>query len=158
MRQQRAGHIINFSSLGGFRASAGWGVYCSTKFAVEGITKALHDELAPLGIHATVVKPGFLRTDFMDGRSLANTEGQIPDYAETVGKTRLFAVEKNHEQPGDPGKFGQAIVQLASALKPPLRLPLGTDAFERMADKCAFVVQEMTEWRTLSESTDFIAS
>lgn len=87
MRQQRAGHIINFSSLGGFRASAGWGVYCATKFAVEGITEALHDELAPLAIHATVVEPGFFRTDFMDSLSLANTGQQIPDYAETVGKT-----------------------------------------------------------------------
>jgi len=112
MRQQRAGHIINFSSLGGFRASAGWGVYCSTKFAVEGITEALHDELAPLGIHATVVEPGFFRTDFMDNRSLADTGQQIADYAETVGKTRLFVVERNHLQPGDPVKFAQAILQL----------------------------------------------
>jgi NAD(P)-dependent dehydrogenase (short-subunit alcohol dehydrogenase family) len=155
MRQQRAGHIINFSSLGGFRASAGWGVYCSTKFAVEGITEALHDELAPLGIHATVVEPGFFRTDFMDSRSLANTGQQIPDYAETVGKTRAFAVERNHQQPGDPTKFGQAILQLANASNPPLRLPLGTDALQRIADKSAFVVQEMAEWRALSESTDF---
>jgi short-subunit dehydrogenase len=102
MRQQRTGHIINFSSLGGFRASAGWGVYCSTKFAVEGITEALHDELAPLGIHATVVEPGFFRTDFMDNRSLARTGQQIADYAETVGATRVFAAERNHQQPGDP--------------------------------------------------------
>jgi NAD(P)-dependent dehydrogenase (short-subunit alcohol dehydrogenase family) len=77
MRRQRAGHIINFSSLGGFRASAGWGVYCSTKFAAEGITEALHDELAPLGLHATVIEPGFFRTDFMDNRSLARTGQQI---------------------------------------------------------------------------------
>jgi NAD(P)-dependent dehydrogenase (short-subunit alcohol dehydrogenase family) len=74
MRQQRSGHIINFSSLGGFRASAGWGVYFSTKFAVEGLTEALYDELAPLGIHATVVEPGFFRTDFMDNRSLGKME------------------------------------------------------------------------------------
>jgi uncharacterized protein (DUF302 family) len=92
MRRQRAGHIINFSSLGGFRASAGWSVYCSTKFAVEGITEALHDELAPLEIHATVVEPGFFRTDFMDNRSLARTGQRVADYADTVGKTRIFAL------------------------------------------------------------------
>jgi NAD(P)-dependent dehydrogenase (short-subunit alcohol dehydrogenase family) len=155
MRQQRTGHIINFSSLGGFRASGGWGVYCSTKFAVEGITEALHDELAPLGIHATVVEPGFFRTDFMDNHSLADTGGQIADYAETVGKTRLFAVERNHQQPGDPVKFAQAILQLANASTPPLRLPLGTDALQRVIDKGAFVAHELTEWRSLSESTDF---
>jgi NAD(P)-dependent dehydrogenase (short-subunit alcohol dehydrogenase family) len=70
---------------------------------------ALIDELAPLGIHATVVEPGFFRTDFMDNRSLADTGQQIADYAETVGKTRLFVVERNHLQPGDPVKFAQAI-------------------------------------------------
>jgi NAD(P)-dependent dehydrogenase (short-subunit alcohol dehydrogenase family) len=155
MRRQRAGHIINFSSLGGFRASAGWGVYCSTKFAVEGITEALHDELAPLGIHATVVEPGFFRTDFMDNRSLAPTGQRIADYADTVGKTRIFAVERNHQQPGDPGKFAQALLQLANAAKPPLRLALGTDALERIAEKNVFVAQETAEWRALSESTDF---
>ena len=139
MRQQRAGHIINFSSLGGFRASAGWGVYCSTKFADEGIAEALHDELTPLGIHATVIEPGFFRTDFMDNRSLARTEQQIGDYTETVGKTRMFAVERNHQQPGDPAKLAQALLQLASVAKPPLRLALGSDALARIGEKNSFV-------------------
>jgi NAD(P)-dependent dehydrogenase (short-subunit alcohol dehydrogenase family) len=155
MRKQRSGRIINFSSLGGFRASAGWGIYCSTKFAVEGITEALHDELAPLGIHVTVVEPGFFRTDFMDNRSLARVGQQIGDYAETVGKTRIFAVERNHQQPGDPAKFGKAVLQLANAAKPPLRLALGTDALTRIAEKINFVAQETKEWRSLGESTDF---
>jgi NAD(P)-dependent dehydrogenase (short-subunit alcohol dehydrogenase family) len=155
MRQQRAGHIINFSSLGGYRASAGWGVYCSTKFAVEGITEALHDELAPLGIHATVVEPGFFRTDFMDNRSLHNTRQQIVDYEDSVGKTRIFAVERNHLQPGDPAKLAQALLELANSAEPPLRLPLGTDALERIAQKNAFVSQETARWLALSKSTDF---
>ena len=155
MRQQRTGHIINISSLGGFRASAGWGVYCSTKFAVEGIAEALHDELAPLGIRATVIEPGFFRTDFMDNRSLANTRQQMADYEDTVGKTRVFAVDRNHQQPGDPVKLAQALLQLVHAAKPPLRLPLGTDALQRIAEKTAYVSQEMAEWRALSESTDF---
>jgi NAD(P)-dependent dehydrogenase (short-subunit alcohol dehydrogenase family) len=155
MRRQRTGHIINFSSLGGFRASAGWGIYCSTKFAVEGITEALHDELEPLGIHATVVELGFFRTDFMDSRSLASTGQQIADYAETVGKTRAFVVERNHQQPGNPTKFALAILKLANAANPPLRLALGTDALQRIADKNAFVAAETAEWRALSKSTDF---
>src|SRR5215510_9782483 len=62
MRKQRAGHVINFSSVGGLVGSAGWGLYGSTKFAVEGITEALAKELAPLGVHATVVEPGYFRT------------------------------------------------------------------------------------------------
>jgi NAD(P)-dependent dehydrogenase (short-subunit alcohol dehydrogenase family) len=155
MRQQRSGHIINFSSLGGYRASAGWGIYCSTKFAVEGITEALHDELAPLGIHVTVVEPGFFRTDFMDSRSLDHTKKQIGDYESTVGKTRVFAVEGNHQQPGDPAKFAQALLKLVNAAEPPLRLPLGTDALERIMQKNAFVAEETARWRSLSTSTDF---
>ncbi len=155
MRKQRSGRIINFSSLGGYRASAGWGVYCSTKFAVEGITEALHDELAPLGIHVTVVEPGFFRTDFMDTRSLSKIAQEIDDYAATAGKTRETAAERNHQQPGDPAKLADAIVQLANAAEPPLRLPLGRDAVERIAEKNAFVEAETAKWRSLAESTGF---
>lgn len=83
MRARRAGHVINISSIGGFRSGAGFGAYCSTKFAVEGLTEALRDELAPLGIHATVVEPGYFRTDFLDASSLVVAPGEIADYAAT---------------------------------------------------------------------------
>jgi NAD(P)-dependent dehydrogenase (short-subunit alcohol dehydrogenase family) len=155
MRKQRSGHIINFSSIGGYAAAEGWGVYCSTKFAVEGITEALHAELAPLGIHATVVEPGFFRTDFLDSRSLISTAAKISDYAETVGKMRDFAGGHNHQQPGDPKKLAQALLELANAAKPPLRLPLGTDTLKRIAEKNASVVRETEAWRVLAASTDF---
>ncbi len=155
MRQHRSGHIINLSSIGGYRASAGWGIYNSTKFAVEGITEALHHELAPLGIHVTVVEPGYFRTDFLDHTSLRKTATQISDYAETVGKIRAFAAERNHQQPGDPTKLAQAILQLAAANKPPLRLPLGTDTLQAIAQKNAYVEQETATWRALAESTNY---
>ena len=96
MRQHRSGHIINMSSIGGYRSSPGWGIYGSTKFAVEGITEALHGELAPLGIHATVVEPGYFRTGFLDGSSLRPSAVQIPDYAQTVGKIRNVAAGLNY--------------------------------------------------------------
>ena len=155
MRQRRSGHIINLSSIGGYRASVGWGVYGSTKFAVEGITEALHDELAPLGIHATVVEPGYFRTNFLDGSSLRPSAVQISDYAETVGKMRDIAAERNYQQPGDPVKLAQAILQLVSANEPPLRLPLGTDTLQAIAEKNAYVKQEIAKWRSLAESTDY---
>lgn len=155
MRQHRSGHIINISSIGGYRSYPGWGIYGSTKFAVEGITEALHGELAPLGIHATVVEPGFFRTNFLDGSSLRKTRIQIPDYAETVGKTRDGADEYNYQQPGDPIKLAQAIVEIANTNEPPLRLPLGTDTLQAIAQKNAYVEQETAKWRTLSESTDY---
>ena len=79
MRSQRRGHVINISSVGGYQAYLGWGVYGSTKFAIEGITEAMHQELAPLGIHVTVVEPGFFRTDFLDEQSLIKTALELSD-------------------------------------------------------------------------------
>lgn len=155
MRQHRSGHIINLSSLGGYQSSPGWGIYCSTKFAVEGITEALHGELAPLGIHATVVEPGYFRTNFLDSSSLRPSATQIPDYAETVGKMRDVAAERNHQQLGDPTKLAQAILEIVNADTPPLRLPLGTDTLQVIAEKNAYVEQETAQWRTLAESTDY---
>ncbi|MBD2107020.1 oxidoreductase [Nodosilinea sp. FACHB-13] len=155
MRQRRSGHIINLSSIGGYRSTPGWGVYSSTKFAVEGITEALHDELAPLGIHATVVEPGYFRTNFLDGSSLQRTATEIPDYAETVGKVRQIASQLSYQQPGDPVKLAQAMLQLANADAPPLRLPLGTDTLQAIAQKNAYVEQETAQWRALAESTDY---
>ena len=155
MRQHRSGHIINMSSIGGYRSSPGWGIYGSTKFAVEGITEALHGELAPLGIHATVVEPGYFRTGFLDGSSLRPSAVQIPDYAQTVGKIRDVAAGLNYQQPGDPTKLAPAILQIVNADEPPLRLPLGTDTLQTIAEKNAYVEQETAQWRTLSESTDY---
>jgi NAD(P)-dependent dehydrogenase (short-subunit alcohol dehydrogenase family) len=154
MRKQGSGHIINMSSLGGYQASPGWGVYGSTKFAVEGITEALYAELKPLGIHATVVEPGFFRTDFMDASSLARTAIQIDDYKGTVGQTRLFAEENSHQQPGDPAKLAAALLRLSELTEPPVRLQLGTDAVKRVEQKNAFVNAESQRWLSLSSSTD----
>ena len=154
MRKQRSGHIINMSSLGGYQASPGWGVYGSTKFAVEGISEALYAELRPLGIYTTVIEPGFFRTDFMDGSSLKHTVARIGDYEDTAGKTRTFAEEHNHTQPGDPAKFAKALLTLAALPEPPLRLQLGSDAVQRVERKNAFVQEEANRWLTLSVSTD----
>ncbi|HEY9697545.1 MAG TPA: oxidoreductase [Trichocoleus sp.] len=154
MRQHHSGHIINISSIGGYQSSPGWGIYSSTKFAVEGITEALHSELAPLGIHATVIEPGYFRTNFLDHSSLRQSATQIPDYAETVGKTRNIAAGRNHQQPGDPTKLAQAILEIVNTANPPLRLPLGTDTLQAIAKKHAYVEQETAKWRTLAESTN----
>ncbi|OWJ97638.1 short-chain dehydrogenase/reductase [Pseudomonas sp. A46] len=157
MRRQRSGHIINISSIGGYQAYLGWGVYGSTKFAVEGITEALHQEVAPLGIHATVVEPGFFRTDFLDEQSLVKTALELPDYDETVGAMRRFAKDYNHAQPGDPVKFAEAMLALVNSPNPPQRLPLGSDTVARIEEKNRFVASELAEWRDLALSTDFKA-
>ena len=155
MRARRAGHVINISSLGGVRSAAGFGVYCSTKFAVEGITEALHAELAPLGIHATVVEPGYFRTEFLDTASLSVSPLMLEDYAESAGMVREVARRINLNQPGDPVRLAQAMMQLVASPTPPLRLPLGTDTLQTIADKHAFVEKETAQWRALAASTDF---
>ncbi|CAN7616478.1 oxidoreductase [Acidovorax sp. LjRoot129] len=155
MRAQRSGHVINISSLGGVQSAAGFGLYCSTKFAVEGISEALHAELAPLGIHTTVVEPGYFRTEFLDGASLAVSPRVLDDYAPTAGAVREAARRINLNQPGDPVRLAQAVMQLAASATPPLRLPLGTDTLQTIADKHVFVEKETAQWRVLAASTDF---
>jgi NADP-dependent 3-hydroxy acid dehydrogenase YdfG len=155
MRKQRSGHIINMSSVAGFSAFPGWGLYASTKFAVEGISEVLHAELAPLGIHVTAVEPGLFRTDFLDNSSLTRTGRHIPDYDGIVGETREMAAQRNHQQPGDPKKLAQALIQIVNTPDPPRHLPLGKDTLERLAAKIEQVQRETERWRDLSASTDF---
>ncbi|MEO6277210.1 oxidoreductase [Roseateles sp.] len=155
MRERRSGHVINISSLGGYQSGAGFGVYCSTKFAVEGLTEALHAELAPLGIHATVVEPGYFRTDFLEGQSLVTSPRVLGDYAATAGAARQAARQISLNQPGDPERLAQAMLALVDAEQPPLRLPLGTDTLRVIAAKHTFVERETAAWKALAASTDF---
>ncbi|XEC93034.1 oxidoreductase [Paenibacillus tarimensis] len=154
MRHKRSGHIINISSVGGLSGYIGWGVYGSTKFAVEGLTEALALELAPLGIHATVVAPGFFRTEFLDAASLTRSGNIIPDYAETVGEMRTFVTQVNNKQPGDPVKLAKAVVQVAGAEKPPVHLPLGNDALQRYREKTANFEKDIEAWYDVITGTD----
>ena len=157
MRRQRSGHVINISSVGGYVGYPGWGIYGSTKFAVEGISEALTAEVKPLGIRVTVVEPGFFRTDFLDDQSVVRTSQEIADYAETVGKTRAHAGVANHTQPGDPRKLAKAFMVLVDAKEPPTRLQLGSDTVARVEAKHAHVERELSAWRDLALSTDFTA-
>ena len=157
MRERRRGHVVNISSVGGYRSGAGFGVYCSTKFAVEGLSEALHAELAPLGVHVTVVEPGYFRTEFLDQSSLTVSPRILADYAATSGQVRERAVQINQKQPGDPKRLAQAMLALVASATPPLRLPLGTDTLQAIADKNADVAKETAAWRELGASTDFPA-
>jgi NAD(P)-dependent dehydrogenase (short-subunit alcohol dehydrogenase family) len=155
MRARRAGRILNISSVGGYRGAAGWGVYCSTKFAVEGLSEALHQELAPLGIHVTVIEPAAFRTDFLDPSSLAVSAELIADYAATVGTARRRAVALNHRQPGDPDRLAEILIALAELEDPPLRLPLGSDAVAAVEAKHAADSAILERWRAVAVSADF---
>lgn len=157
MRKARSGRILNISSIGGYRGAAGFGIYSSTKFAVEGLSEALHDELAPLGIHVTVIEPGYFRTDFLDASSLTVSPVLIADYDQTTGKVRRVATGLNHAQPGDPAKLASVLVNFVNTPNPPVRLPLGSDTVAAIEAKHRSDEAILTEWRATSISTDFAA-
>jgi NAD(P)-dependent dehydrogenase (short-subunit alcohol dehydrogenase family) len=154
MRRQRSGHIFNLSSIGGLLSRAGGSLYCSTKFAVEGFSEGLADELAQFGIHVTLVEPGFFRTDFLDGSSVQYGSKAIEDYAASSSAIREFFDQRNHQQAGDPAKLATAMVRLAYEEHPPLRFTVGSDAVEMFRDKIASLQEELTRWQDLSVSTD----
>jgi NAD(P)-dependent dehydrogenase (short-subunit alcohol dehydrogenase family) len=156
MRRARSGRILNISSIGGYRGSAGFGIYSATKFAVEGISEALHAELAPLGIHVTVVEPGYFRTDFLDASSLSISPLRIPDYDATAGKVRTVATGLSHNQPGDPARLADVLVAFAQAVDPPVRLPLGSDTVAAIEKKHAADAAILERWRAVSLSTDWV--
>ncbi|PDT44846.1 short-chain dehydrogenase/reductase [Sinorhizobium fredii] len=156
MRRQRSGHVLNFSSIGGYFGYPGWGVYGSTKFAVEGLSESLSAELEPFGIKVTIIEPGFFRTDFLADNSLSVSAAAIPDYIGTpAGNMRDFAADANHAQPGNPAKLAAGIVTLVNSAKPPLRMPFGSDTVAVIEEQNASVARELAEWRELALSTDF---
>lgn len=155
MRRQRSGRILNFSSIGGYTSGPGFGVYCSTKFAVEGLTEALAAELSPLGIHVTAIEPGYFRTDFLDATSLSVSPIQISDYAETAGAVREKAAQISHNQPGNPDKLAEVVVAFVESSNPPVRLPLGSDTVAAIEAKHVSDAEILAAWRSVSVSTDF---
>lgn len=157
LRAQGSGHIINISSIGGFAGFPGYGLYSASKFAVEGLSEALAGELEPLGIHVTIVEPGYFRTNFLSGGSLQRASRVIEAYAATSGKTRQSADERDGQQPGDPARAAKAIVSVTRAQHPPLRLILGADAIERIRAKVTQVLEDLEAWKSTSVNTAYPA-
>jgi NAD(P)-dependent dehydrogenase (short-subunit alcohol dehydrogenase family) len=154
LRAQRSGHIINVSSLFGFGAIPGWALYGSTKFAVEGISKGLAIELEPLNIKVTVVEPGLFSTEFLSAESYSASKNIIADYAATVGPMRAGADQLHGNQPGDPKKLAQVVVDIAHNENPPLHLPIGKDAVGMYKANAEKTSKEIDQWIEVSTSTD----
>jgi NAD(P)-dependent dehydrogenase (short-subunit alcohol dehydrogenase family) len=152
-RERKAGHFLQLSSVGGRIGPPGRGPYSAAKWGVEGFSEVLSREVAPLGIKVTIIEPGGFRTDFA-GRSTKLSEGH-PEYDSTVGATARFQRDYNGKQPGDPKKAAQAIVQLTKERKPPLRLLLGSDAYNGAEKNDLARLEEARTWKELSLSTDF---
>jgi NAD(P)-dependent dehydrogenase (short-subunit alcohol dehydrogenase family) len=155
MRRQRSGLIVNMSSVGGFVAWPGWGVYCATKFAVEGLSEAMAQELAPLGIQVTAIEPGPFRTDFLDGSSLQLAGRQIDDYSDSGGAARHWAADNNSAQAGDPVRAAQIIIDLAAHDAVPQRIQLGAAAIYDIAEKVQRTAQDQQRWRDVGLSAEY---
>ncbi|MDR6290463.1 MULTISPECIES: oxidoreductase [Inquilinus] len=154
MRARRRGHIVNISSLGGIRASPGVGFYNATKFAVEGLSEALAQEVAPLGIKVTLIEPSGFRTDWA-GRSANEVSRVIEDYSETAGARWRQIRARSGRQPGDPVRAAAAIVQVVESPEPPLRLLLGKAAVAGAHGKLEALRRDFEAWAKVSEAADF---
>jgi NAD(P)-dependent dehydrogenase (short-subunit alcohol dehydrogenase family) len=154
MRQQRSGHILNVSSVGGFASFGATGIYCATKFALEALSEALAKEVATLGIKVTIIEPGAFRTDF-NGRSLSAPEEMIEDYAPISSTFLKWLEDMDGKQPGDPDKAAAAMIQVVESDNPPLRLALGADAVAVIEEKLKSVKVELDAWKEVSVNTAF---
>ena len=154
MRRQGGGAIVQMSSVGGQVTAPGFSAYCATKFALEGLTETLHDEVGDLGIHAMIVEPGAFRTGLFRAEA-AYESAEMPEYAETVGPTREYVRTNHGAQPGDPAKAAEAIIAALDSDDPPLRLVLGADAIGNIESRLATVGDELQAWRSVGEATAF---
>ncbi|BDI28854.1 short-chain dehydrogenase/reductase [Capsulimonas corticalis] len=152
MRRQRGGNILNLTSIGGQVGYQGFAAYCASKFALEGYSESLRNEVSPLGIHVTIVEPGAFRTDFA-GDSNMRAATEIDDYKPVIEPIRQYLYGNAGQQPGDPRKAAAAMIQAVESSDPPLRLILGADAYGLLAQKRAASDQELDAWRKIGEDT-----
>lgn len=156
LRAQRAGHFFNISSIGGYTANfPGAGVYCATKFAVAALTESLAAEVKALGVTATVVYPGYFRTDFLSRDSISFAENPIAEYKAARESEDFHKNEMNGNQAGDPEKLADVLIKIAAGKNPPLHLFLGTDAYNAANQKIAAVQKDLEQQKELTISTDF---
>jgi NAD(P)-dependent dehydrogenase (short-subunit alcohol dehydrogenase family) len=154
MRARKSGHIINISSVGGLLGSASSGYYNATKFALEGLTEALAQEVEPLGIRVTAIEPGPFRTDWA-GRSLKQARQPSAAYAETAGARRSQITARSGKQAGDPVRAADAIIKVVESEHPPHNLVLGKNGLDRVRAKLEALMQSIDDWEALTLSADF---
>lgn len=156
LRQQRSGHIFNVASIAGFNGGyAGWGSYIATKFALAGLTETLAAEVAELGIKATVVYPGPVRTDFLSNNSLVLAQRSIADYTAAQASLDLHMNELAGQQAGDPEKLAALILHVADIAEPPVHLFAGNIANSLAEQRIQAVRKDLDTWRKASDATDF---
>jgi NAD(P)-dependent dehydrogenase (short-subunit alcohol dehydrogenase family) len=158
MRRAKRGRIFNLSSIGGLRGVAFGSLYCATKFALEGFSESLAQEVAPFGISVTIIEPGPFRTDFLTPESLRFGGKTIGDYDDRRATQRAAFEQRHGKQPGDPARLAHAMVKLAGEAQPPLRFVAGAFAVEAAKTKLAGMNAEFDRWRDLALGTDYEAA
>ncbi|WP_419488174.1 SDR family NAD(P)-dependent oxidoreductase [Chryseobacterium bernardetii] len=154
LREQKSGNIFNISSVGGYSANfPGWGIYCSTKFAVAGFTEALAEEVKDFGIYATVVYPGYFRTDFLTKDSVKTPANPIQAYEAARISEQAHLNEINGNQPNDPEKAADVLIQISKEKNPPVHLLLGVGTMELLNQKIDILTKDAQKWENLSVST-----
>jgi NAD(P)-dependent dehydrogenase (short-subunit alcohol dehydrogenase family) len=154
LRRQRSGVVVQFSSVGGrVGGTPGMGAYQTAKFAVEGFSEVLANEVRPFGVRVIIVEPGAFRTDWQGSSMIMQEPG--PDYRETVGRMHEMRRSTNGTQPGDPARAADVIVDVVNAPEPPRRLLLGRGAVEQALASGAERNEEARQWAAVSRSADF---
>jgi len=156
MRKQQSGHIFNISSVGGFTGGfPGFGIYCATKFAVHGFTESLAHEIKDFGLFATLVMPGYFRTNFLSGTSLNVPKNEISDYTTVRAVQNAHTNDYNGNQAGDPDKAAEVLIEVAQMEQPPIHLFLGQDAYDLAEVKISTVKADMDAVKDLATATGF---
>jgi NAD(P)-dependent dehydrogenase (short-subunit alcohol dehydrogenase family) len=156
LREQRSGHVFNIASIGGLVGGfTGWSIYCSTKFALAGITESLRADVSPFGVNVTLVYPGYFRTEFLTSGSLRLPERPNPAYEGARASEQAHTTQINGQQAGDPEKAARAMLDVYERPTPPLHLFLGSDAVKMAEQKLRELQTDLDANRALSVGTDF---
>ncbi len=157
LRAQRSGTFVQFSSVGGRAGGTpGMGAYQTAKFAVEGFSEVLANEVAPFGVDVMIVEPGAFRTDWQGSSMLLHEVG--PDYEPTVGAINRYRAANNGTQPGDPVRGARIIIDALRSGSPPRRLVLGAEAVAMVQRAEAARAAETVMWADVSARADFPVS
>lgn len=156
LRRQGRGHIFNISSAGGFFGSfAGWGIYCATKFAMAGFTEALAEEIKEFGVNATVVYPGYFRTEFLTKDSIRTPKQPVLAYEAARQSEQLHLNTISGAQPNDPEKAADVLIEISEKENPPVHLLLGRDCLDMLSKKISIMEKDVEQWKAFTLSTEF---
>jgi NAD(P)-dependent dehydrogenase (short-subunit alcohol dehydrogenase family) len=154
LRQQQSGYIFNIASIGGYSGGyPGFGIYCSTKFAVAGFTEGLAEEMKDFGVYVTVVYPGYFRTNFLSSGSVKTAANPIAAYESARASEQAHLNDINGNQPNDPERAAEIFIKVSELSNPPVHLFLGKDAYAVADQKMELIQQTMAEYKTLATST-----